>query len=141
MITYEPYTGYGTVKQRDKPPKTKRTFCPKSVLADEGTDETELPQGQDRNTLLSVLVTVRCLLERDRGQDLQAALARYPPCPCRAKFDQFCLGVASSCTRSSAGDEPGDRVDLDGNACLLCVCLDVMDTFLDTLVRSLCPLL
>ena len=25
----QPCTGYGTVKQRDKPPKTKRKFCPK----------------------------------------------------------------------------------------------------------------
>ena len=30
MVTCEPCTGYGTVKQRDKPPKTKRKFCPKS---------------------------------------------------------------------------------------------------------------
>jgi hypothetical protein len=29
MVTCEPCTGYGTVKQRDKPPKTKRKFCPK----------------------------------------------------------------------------------------------------------------
>ena len=32
MITCEPYTGYGTVKQRNKPPKTKRKFCPKRCM-------------------------------------------------------------------------------------------------------------
>ena len=32
---------------------------------------------------------------------------------------------------------PGDRVEHDANACLLRVCLDVIDTFLDALVRSL----
>jgi hypothetical protein len=31
MITCEPCTGYGTVKQRDKSLKTKRKFCPKRV--------------------------------------------------------------------------------------------------------------
>ena len=39
--------------------------------------------------------------------------------------------------QSDVEDEPGDRVEHDGNTCLLRVCLDVMDTFLHELVRSL----
>jgi hypothetical protein len=34
------------------------------LLADEGTEEVELPAGEVRRTLLSVLVTACCLLER-----------------------------------------------------------------------------
>ncbi len=32
MITWIPCMGYGTVVQRDKPPKTKRKFCPKRCI-------------------------------------------------------------------------------------------------------------
>ena len=32
MVTRIPCKGNGTVKHRDRPPKTKRTFCPKRVM-------------------------------------------------------------------------------------------------------------
>ncbi len=35
-----------------------------NVLTDEGTEEVELSSGEDRRTLLRVLVTTCCLLER-----------------------------------------------------------------------------
>ena len=43
MVTCEPWTRYGTVKQCDKPPKTKRKFCPKRFRV-WGQPES-LPQG------------------------------------------------------------------------------------------------
>ena len=49
---------------------------------------------------------------------------------------QECVQVG----QSDVVGEPGDGVEHDGNACLLRVCLDVIDTFLDALGRSLCVL-